>query len=314
LGGTAITFNTTTGLITETLPQFNGLASHNDPCNFCEIDTVGTFSIPANAIDATISGAFGNSIVPNSAGVDVCLGAGPPCGPVLTNDFSVLFQDPGRPGESLISLTLMAPAGFELVPSLFSQLELSGDTPGLTASLLNPNCTISCTLVFLGNPFVLGDRLDYTIGVCAVESDACVLDSDITALAGGRYGYSFSDGYMTTSVLELVNGALMASSRMPDLTTATTLDLSRFTPFSTSLPCAMPPGDTSCPPLVLPGDDTIENLVFFQAPEPPPVMIILVGLGLLLGLALHRRQGSRSSRYPAPLFHSIPALRSPPIK
>jgi hypothetical protein len=319
LGATTITFDTTSGLVTESLPQFSGSAAHNDPCNFCEIDTVGTFSIPANAIDATISGAFGNTIVPNSAGVDVCLGAGPPCGPVLTNDFSVLFQDPGRPGESLTSLTLMATAGFELVPSLFSQLELSGDTPGITASLLNPNCTISCTLVFLGNPFVLGDRLDYTIGVCAVEGEACVLDSDITALAGGRYSYLFSDGYMTTSVLELVNGALMASSRMPDLTTATTLDLSRFTPFSTSLPCAMRARDAGCPPLVLPDDDTIENLIFFQAPEPPPVTIILVGLGLLLGLALQRRQAREARVIPrryrlTPLFHSIPALRSPPIK
>jgi hypothetical protein len=189
----------------------------------------------------------------------------------------------------------MAPAGFELVPSLFSQLELSGDTPGITASLLNPNCTISCTLVFLGNPFVLGDRLDYTIGVCAVEGQACVLDSDITALAGGRYSYLFSDGYMTTSVLELVNGALMASSRMPDLTTPTTLDLSRFTPFSAALPCAMPPGATSCPPLELPADDTIENLIFFQAPEPPVITIFLVALGLLLGLKQDRRLGRGTS-------------------
>jgi hypothetical protein len=79
LGVTTIDFTTTTGPVIETLPQFSGLANHPAPCNFCEIDTVGTFSIPANAMSAVISGFFGNSVVPNSAAVDVCLGSGAPC-------------------------------------------------------------------------------------------------------------------------------------------------------------------------------------------------------------------------------------------
>jgi hypothetical protein len=79
LGVTTIDFLTTTGAVVESLPEFSGLAGHPDPCNFCEIDTVGTFSIPANAVSATVSGFFGNSVVPNSAGVDVCLGSGVPC-------------------------------------------------------------------------------------------------------------------------------------------------------------------------------------------------------------------------------------------
>jgi hypothetical protein len=79
LGVTTIDFTTTGAPVIETLPQFSGTASHSDPCNFCEIDTVGTFSIPANAVSATISGFFGNSVVPTSAGVDVCLGSGTPC-------------------------------------------------------------------------------------------------------------------------------------------------------------------------------------------------------------------------------------------
>jgi len=77
LGVTTIDFTTATGAVIETLPEFSG-PDHN-PCNFCEIDTVGTFSIPANAVSATISGFFGNSAAPSSGAVDVCLGAGVPC-------------------------------------------------------------------------------------------------------------------------------------------------------------------------------------------------------------------------------------------
>jgi hypothetical protein len=78
LGVTTIDFTTSGAPVIETLPEFSG-GTQSDPCNFCEIDTVGTFSIPANAVSATISGFFGNSVVSNSAGVDVCLGSGAPC-------------------------------------------------------------------------------------------------------------------------------------------------------------------------------------------------------------------------------------------
>jgi hypothetical protein len=79
LGVTTFSFDTTSGNVTETLGEFSGTGSHPDPCNFCEIDTVGTFMIPTNALDGTISGTFGNSVVPNSAGMNVCLGTGDPC-------------------------------------------------------------------------------------------------------------------------------------------------------------------------------------------------------------------------------------------
>jgi hypothetical protein len=81
LGITTITFDTNSGPVSEILPAFNG-GFHMDPCNFCEIDTVGTFLIPGNATDATISGTFGNSVNSGSAGVDLCLGSGPPCAAV----------------------------------------------------------------------------------------------------------------------------------------------------------------------------------------------------------------------------------------
>jgi len=152
---------------------------------------------------------------------------------------------------------------------------------------LDPNCTTACTLMFSGNPFILNDRIDYTIGVCISGTEICLPDSEINDLAGGRYSYKFSDGYVTTSLLELVNGELTASSRKPDLATFTSLDLSQFTPFSAGLPCAMAAGETSCPPLVLPGDDTIENLICLATPEPPTTTIILIAILLTLG---HRRR------------------------
>lgn len=79
LGVTTIDFTTTGGPVVETLGEFNG-GIHGDPCKLCEIDTVGTFAIPADALSAVISGTFGNSVVPNSSGVNVCLGTGAgPC-------------------------------------------------------------------------------------------------------------------------------------------------------------------------------------------------------------------------------------------
>jgi hypothetical protein len=78
LGITTMVFGTSTGPVTEMLPQFSG-GGNSDPCNFCEIDIVGTFSIPANATGATISGFFGNTAAPNSAGMNVCLDSGAPC-------------------------------------------------------------------------------------------------------------------------------------------------------------------------------------------------------------------------------------------
>lgn len=78
LGVTTITFTTGSGTVTETLGEFNG-SGHLDPCNFCEVDIVGTFFIPLNALSATISGHFGNSLINTSAGANLCLGTGVPC-------------------------------------------------------------------------------------------------------------------------------------------------------------------------------------------------------------------------------------------
>ncbi|MBV9202710.1 MAG: hypothetical protein JOY83_23855, partial [Alphaproteobacteria bacterium] len=294
LGATAITFDTTTGPVTESLGQFSG-GVHSDPCNFCEIDTVGDFTIPSNATDATINGTFGNSIVSSSAGVNLCLGAGPPCAPnpVETNDFSVLFQGAGRPGESLTSLVLTAPTGFRFDASLFSQLNLPGDSSGITVSLLDPNCTISCTLIFSGQPFVLEDRVDYTIGVCALATESCVPDLNIGDLAGGTYTYDFSDGFQTTSLLELVNGELTASSQNPDLSVPTSLDRSLFTPFSAGQLCVASVSGMACSPEL--HSDTIDPLIFQSpVPEPPSVATILSGFAVWavwFGFAHRRRSG-----------------------
>jgi hypothetical protein len=84
LGVTSIVFSTTTGPVVEVLGEFNGVGNHPDPCNFCEIDSVGNFTIPVNATGATISGTFGNSSVDTSAGVNVCLGTGAPCAAAST--------------------------------------------------------------------------------------------------------------------------------------------------------------------------------------------------------------------------------------
>ena len=79
LGMTTMTFTTGSGLVTQSLPEFSG-SSQSDPCNLCEIDTVGSFSIPSDALSAVIGGTFGNSVVNSSAGANLCLGTGPgPC-------------------------------------------------------------------------------------------------------------------------------------------------------------------------------------------------------------------------------------------
>ena len=79
LGVTNIAFATTTGSVTESLPQFNG-PQQNPPCiAFCLLATVGSFSIPSNATSAMISGTFGTSmpLIPSSAAVDLFLGPVP---------------------------------------------------------------------------------------------------------------------------------------------------------------------------------------------------------------------------------------------
>jgi hypothetical protein len=83
LGITTMDFTTTGGPVMQSLGEFNGSGTYSDPCPvslpYCETDTVGDFTVPGNALSATISGTFGNSTVPNSAGECLYLGATGPC-------------------------------------------------------------------------------------------------------------------------------------------------------------------------------------------------------------------------------------------
>ena len=82
LGVTTADFTTGSGPVTETLPEYNGTASFNDPGPYQPPTVVGTFFIPDDATALTISGAFGNSAVASSAGTNLCLGSGP-CGSAI---------------------------------------------------------------------------------------------------------------------------------------------------------------------------------------------------------------------------------------
>ena len=71
LGVTSITFTTSGAPVTESLPQFSGGDHFTGPF---ETDVVGSFFIPLNATSAVLSGTFGNSVNPNSSGVDLFFG------------------------------------------------------------------------------------------------------------------------------------------------------------------------------------------------------------------------------------------------
>jgi hypothetical protein len=71
LGVTSITFTTSGAPVTESLPQFSGGDHLTGPF---ETDVVGSFFIPLNATSAVLSGTFGNSVNPNSSGVDLFFG------------------------------------------------------------------------------------------------------------------------------------------------------------------------------------------------------------------------------------------------
>jgi len=109
LGATTLSFTTLTGPVVETLGEFSGITQHLDPCNFCEIDTVGNFTIPSNATGATISGTFGNSIVDSSAGVNVCLVTSERLDtPASSCAPSTQVPEPSSYGFALIGLGLLA--------------------------------------------------------------------------------------------------------------------------------------------------------------------------------------------------------------
>ena len=97
LGPTTLRIQTPGGVVVQTLGEFSG-NFHQDPCNPCEVDTIGTFSIPADAQSAVLSGTFGNSQYPNSSAVDVFLGI-----PESTCIAGAVLQNVGLP-EVTVSL------------------------------------------------------------------------------------------------------------------------------------------------------------------------------------------------------------------
>jgi len=235
------------------------------------------------------------------------------------SDFSVSFANSGRTNEFLKTLTLTAPAGFLLDPSLFAQLHLPGDTSGITVTLGDPNCTTSCTLIFGGNPFVLGDTIDYTIGVCAPGEDSSCVEVSSNDLAGGTYTYLFSDGYKTTSLLQSSGeGILDATTWNSDPAIAPEIvDPSSFVGAGAGRPPCVPiPPATTCPALVLADADPAEEGTA-AVPEPPSIGIILTSLVFWLMLDYRRRLSRRAT--PRELFRPlgitlvVPTRRSTPV-
>ena len=83
-----------TPVLTLTFPEYNG-SFHAGPCpstnsrgtaqipSLCETGTLGIFDIPLAATSAVIFGTFGNSIVPNTAALELHLFSGVPVpGPI----------------------------------------------------------------------------------------------------------------------------------------------------------------------------------------------------------------------------------------
>lgn len=263
----------------------------------------------ADANGSPILNAFLNPI----AGIDSTISD-----PATTDVFSVTFKDAGRTGESLRTVELAAPTGFQLDPSTFRLLDAPAGvvvTPsflGCTGDRTRQCGTLELSLT--GNPFMLGDRLDYTIEVCAQrprrggdedngggddENRRCrrVSSND---LAGGNYTYQFSDGYQTTSVLQPSGTNLLdANSWNPDPTIpAEIFDEALFVSVNAGrLPCVPLLGMTACPPLLLADADPAEEGTAVT-PEPSSVAVLLAGLGLwCVVYSRYRRRGAMRLSY-----------------
>jgi Metallo-peptidase family M12B Reprolysin-like len=210
--------------------------------------------------------------------------------PFAGDDFSVAFNNAGRPGETLKTLTLTAPRESLLDSSSFSLLNLPGDTSGINVAPSFLNCTHaegglcrSLVLTFSGNPFVVGDRIDYAIRVCSVvtEEGSCLLQVSTNNLAGGTYQYRFSDGYQTTSLLQLSGVNLLdANSWDPDPAIPPEIYDEPLLVAANAgrLPCVPLPGMTTCPPLNLADANPAEEggqLPAVPAPEPPSMLILI---------------------------------------
>ena len=233
--------------------------------------------------------------------------------PVGVGDFSVSFQNLGRPNEALSSLTLSAPAGSFIEEGSFQGLNLDGDTAGIIATPSYLDCTaspgsaIACqalTIAFGGTPFVLGDNFDYTVQVCELVGAGCraiPLSDLVAALTGGTYTFQFSDGYQTTSILQPSSDSVLAADSWdPDPAISPEIydQALLMAADAGQLPCT--PTDGVCPPLELADASPIDEGTL--VPEPPSILMLCAAL---LVLPAARRFWAPAGRY------SKPALRSP---
>jgi hypothetical protein len=112
LSPTTVDLTGSYGSVVDNLSAFNDGAgpSHSfvDPCptHYCEVDTVGSFSIPAGTTGLTISGDFGNSLVSNSSGL--CLYLGSSVGTCTANGVT---YGPSIPEPASMTLLLSGLAG-----------------------------------------------------------------------------------------------------------------------------------------------------------------------------------------------------------
>jgi hypothetical protein len=187
-------------------------------------------------------------------------------------------------------LTLTTPDGVSFLAETFSVI---GATPGLQGKVTceSPCSGGSIVLDFVGGAFVLGQSLDYTIGVCRQEEGGCRRGAAERLLANGTYTYQFeTDGvtngavvpfeiFQTTSSLLNIDDEiadLIADSQTPDpLFPSQILNPTTFVRFF-SQPCTL---GTSCPPLVLADADPAEDNP--PVPEPSSLIIVLSALSLL---------------------------------
>jgi hypothetical protein len=201
----------------------------------------------------------------------------------LEDPFHVSFDQPGRPGEFLSTLTLTAPIGVVFQPGTFL---VTGSTPGLVGQVTcaSPCSGGSIVLDFSKGAFVDGQSFNYFIGVCRPEGAGCVEGAAGQLLQGGTYTYQFEtddaagnaiEQFQTTS--ELAGGespGLLSNSQLPDpMFPSEILDPTTFVGFS-DMPCTSVNG--SCPPLMLEDANPAEDNP--PVPEPPSILILLFAL------------------------------------
>lgn len=234
------------------------------------------------------------------AALSAAAAAVPPSG---AGDFSVSFDNPGRPGESLKTLTLTAPDGFALTTASFRLLNLPEGvvvTPQFSGCLdsgFSPGACKILRLTLSGAPFVQGERFDYTVDVCSIEQGlerGFCQTVPFNNLAGGTYKYQFSDGYETTSRLT-GSDQLTANSWNPDPNIPASIydEALLVAANAGKLPCTPDPvlGCLNNPLDVGIRDGDPREEGGQPVPEPPTIAILLAGLALVF--LLHHRIAPR---------------------